>query len=127
MRDDLASLDLRCPMIHTHIISALVMLMMLMLAIPFGAFAQSLNLLANPDFEDEGRWLFQDGVRESEIAIPSGGWFARLRRGVPARRTTCLCLRTARAVLTLAVTGRVLSFVMSKHPSFQIVSIQARG
>jgi hypothetical protein len=116
-------------MIHARAVPVLFMLIMLLLAMPFRASghasAQSPNLLTNPDFEDEGRWLFQDGVRE--IAIPPGGWFARLRRGVPARRTTCLCLRTARAVLTLAVTGRVLSFVMSKHPSFQIVSIQARG
>jgi hypothetical protein len=68
-------------MIHAHTVSVVVMLMMLMLAMPFGAFAQSPNLLANPDFEDEGKWLFQDGVRE--IAIPPGGWFAFWRASPP--------------------------------------------
>ena len=79
MRDDLASLDLRRPMIHAHAVPALVMLLVLILVMPFikvsgHATAQSPNLLMNPDFEDEERWLFQDGVRE--IVIPPGGWFA---------------------------------------------------
>ena len=35
--------------------------------------AQTRNLLTNPDFEDDGRFLFQDGIRE--VMIPNG-WFA---------------------------------------------------
>ena len=98
-------------MIHARAIPALITLILVMpfIKVSDHAMAQSPNLLTNPDFEDEGRWLFQDGVRE--IAIPPGGWFARLRRGVPARQITCRCLQIAHAVLTLAATGRVPSFV----------------
>jgi hypothetical protein len=84
MHDELASLDLRRPMIHAHAVPALVMLIVLILAMPFKvsghATAQSPNLLMNPDFEDEGRWLFQDGVREVMVAPH---WFAFWRAGPP--------------------------------------------
>ncbi len=38
------------------------------------------NWLTNPGFEDEGRWLFQDGIRE--VMVPPG-WFAFWRPGPP--------------------------------------------
>jgi len=63
-------------MIHARAIPALITLILVMpfIKVSDHAMAQSPNLLTNPDFEDEGRWLFQDGVRE--IVIPPGGWFA---------------------------------------------------
>ncbi len=70
-------------MIHARAIPALITLILVMPFIKVSdyAMAQSPNLLTNPDFEDEGRWLFQDGVRE--IAIPPGGWFAFWRPSPP--------------------------------------------
>jgi len=38
------------------------------------------NLLVNPGFEDEGRWAFEEGVRE--IQVPPG-WFAFWRDAPP--------------------------------------------
>ena len=70
-------------MIHARAIPALITLILVMpfIKVSDHAMAQSPNLLMNPDFEDEGRWLFQDGVRE--IVMPPGGWFAFWRPSPP--------------------------------------------
>lgn len=44
------------------------------------ASAQSPNLLVNPDFEAEGPWRFQGGIRECQIPP---GWFAFWRESPP--------------------------------------------
>lgn len=63
------------------VLLVVIVLVTLPVNITHRASAQSPNLLTNPGFEDEGRWLFQDGIRE--IQVPPG-WFAFWRSIPPA-------------------------------------------
>jgi hypothetical protein len=63
--------------------AALVFVLLILLAsqpVAGSASAQTPNLLANPGFEDEGRWAYAEGV--PEIQVPPG-WFAFWRDAPP--------------------------------------------